>query len=183
MRTRTRREEQPHPRQTMKQLVRLDRETLRNAALTTVAAGASLVIAQACRLPEAYWAVVSTIIVTQSSIGQAWNISLQRLAGTLLGGVTAVLLVMYFRPGLVLFVAGLLGLGLVCSLFASVRNAYRFSAITVAIIMLPSRNVPVATAATHRFFEVTLGLIVGVAASAAVSPRELLNRAISAKGG
>jgi len=45
----------------------------------------SLAIARAVRLPEPEWAAISTMVVTQSTLGAAMTISGQRFAGTALG--------------------------------------------------------------------------------------------------
>jgi hypothetical protein len=65
-------------------LLGLDRQSLIHATRTTVAAVASLYVARLCRLPEAYWAAVTTLVVMQSSLGAALKISGERLAGTAL---------------------------------------------------------------------------------------------------
>ena len=46
---------------------RLGRRALAHSARTAVAAVLSLVVARALRLPEAYWATVTTLIIMQST--------------------------------------------------------------------------------------------------------------------
>jgi hypothetical protein len=43
------------------------------------------------------------------------------------------------------------------------RCAYRYASITLAIVMLPTRSTSVPLIALHRFFEVSIGLSVGLA--------------------
>src|SRR6202035_1160234 len=57
------------------------------SARTGVATLASLLVARLFRLPEAYWAPITTIVITQSSLGAAWEVSWQRFVGTLVGAV------------------------------------------------------------------------------------------------
>jgi hypothetical protein len=64
---------------------RLGRGALEHSARTAIAATASLMLALAFRLPEAYWAPISAVVVTQSTLGAAWTISRQRLVGTAVG--------------------------------------------------------------------------------------------------
>jgi len=59
--------------------------TLEHSARTAVAAVVSLLVARLFRLPEAYWASISTLIVMQSTLGAALPISAQRFAGTAMG--------------------------------------------------------------------------------------------------
>ena len=46
---------------------------------------ASLEVARLLRLPEAYWAPDSTLMITQSSLGTALSVSGERFVGTVLG--------------------------------------------------------------------------------------------------
>ena len=46
-----------------------------HSARTAVAAVASVLVARLFRLPEAYWAPIATIVITQSSLGAALKVS------------------------------------------------------------------------------------------------------------
>jgi uncharacterized membrane protein YccC len=144
----------------------LNRQSLEHAVRTTVAASASFAIARLFRLPEAEWAAVSTMVVTQSTLGAALTISGERFAGTALGAFTGGLLATYLRSGTLAFVTGLFMLGLVCPLLRLDRAAYRFAGITLAIIVLVTRSQPAVIIAAHRFFEVSLGIATGLAFTA-----------------
>ena len=50
-----------------------------HSARTAVAAALALATARLVRLPEAYWAPISTLIVMQSTLGAAWTVSKDRL--------------------------------------------------------------------------------------------------------
>ena len=52
-----------------------NQSTIARAARTAVAAVLSLLVARLSRLPEAYWAALSTLIVMQSTLGPALPIS------------------------------------------------------------------------------------------------------------
>src|SRR5258706_16237908 len=56
-----------------------------HSARTAVAALASLLVARLFRLREAYWAPITTLVITQSSLGAALTVSWQRFVGTALG--------------------------------------------------------------------------------------------------
>jgi len=66
---------------------RVERRELVHAVRTTIVAVGSLLIARLCRLPEAYWAAITAMIVMQSTLGAALAISKQRLIGTALGSL------------------------------------------------------------------------------------------------
>ena len=140
--------------------------------LTTIAAALSLLVAKAFGLVEAYWAVVTTVIVTQSSLGSTWDVSRLRLVGTVIGGITAAALLLFLKADVTAFVIGLVGMGLLCALVGLDRSAFRFAGVTLAVIMLPSSHAPIWTRASHRFFEVTVGILVGMATVVSASSLE-----------
>jgi uncharacterized membrane protein YccC len=144
----------------------LNRQALEHAARTTVAATVSLAIARLFRLPEAQWAAISTIVVTQSTLGAALTISGQRFAGTALGAAAAALLAPYLGLTMPAFAVGVFGLGLLCPLLRLDRAAYRFAGITLAIVLLVSQQEPAWVMAAHRFFEVSLGIVTGLGMTA-----------------
>lgn len=140
--------------------------SLVNAARTAAAAVVSYLISRLFRLPEAYWAPIATLIVMQSSLGAALPISMQRFAGTVIGAAAGAVAATYFQGnvwafGIVVFLTGLL-----CVALRVERSAYRYASITVAIIMLISRSTGAWQTAVHRFFEVSLGIAVGLVLSA-----------------
>jgi len=145
---------------------------LAHAGRTGVAATVSLAVASCFKLPEAYWAAVTTIIVTQSTLGAAWAVSKQRLIGTALGAAAGALLVSYVAPGLIIFGLAIFALGLVCALLHLERSAYRFAGITLTIIMLIPRAQAPGVTGLHRFIEVSIGIAVGLAFAALWPLRE-----------
>jgi uncharacterized membrane protein YgaE (UPF0421/DUF939 family) len=142
----------------------LSRPVLEPVARTTVAATASFAIAEAVGLPEAQWAAISTIVVLQS-LSDALTVSGQRFIGTILGAAAGALLAGRLGPAWFAFAAGLLGLGLLCAALRLDRAAYRFAAITVAIVVLQPRSEPAWIAALHRCIEVSVGIAVGLIVS------------------
>lgn len=137
-----------------------------HAFRTTVAAVASLLIGRLFRLPESYWAAITTIVVMQSTLGAAWAISRQRLAGTAIGAVVGALIATYTGASVAAFGAGVLLAGIICALVHIERNAFRYAGITVAIVVLIARSEPAWTIALHRFFEISIGIAVGLALTA-----------------
>jgi uncharacterized membrane protein YgaE (UPF0421/DUF939 family) len=144
----------------------LNRQTLEHAARTTVAASVSLAIARVFRLPQAQWAVISTMVVTQSTLGASLTISGQRFAGTALGATVAAVLATRLGSGMLDFAVGVFGLGLVCAVLRLDRAAYRFAGITLAIVVLAPRSEPAWIIGAHRFFEVSIGIATGLVMTA-----------------
>ena len=129
---------------------------------TTVVAVASLLVARFFRLPASYWAPITTLVVTQSSLGAALAVSWQRFIGTLLGASVGGLVATYFAPNTLIFGGCVFILGLLCALTRADYPAYRFGGITVAIILLIPRTEPAWLMAFHRFAEVSIGLAVAL---------------------
>lgn len=140
----------------------LRRADVVHAVRTTIAAVISLEIASLLKLPEAYWAAITTLIVMQSTLGAALTISEHRFAGTALGAGLGALVATYFAPSVVWFAAGVFLLGIICSALGLDKAAYRFAGITLAIVMLVNRVKPAWVIAVHRFVEVSVGIAVGL---------------------
>jgi uncharacterized membrane protein YccC len=146
--------------------LKLNQSGLVHATRTAIAAMVSMYVAQLWQLPEAYWAAVTTLIVMQSTLGAALKISGQRLAGTALGAVAGALLAAKFGATVIAFGGGVFALGIVCALLLLERSAYRYAGITLAVIMLVARDKEAWIVAAHRFVEVSIGIIVGLALTA-----------------
>jgi uncharacterized membrane protein YgaE (UPF0421/DUF939 family) len=136
-------------------------DTLLDAARTTVAAVASLLLARTLKLPEYYWAPISAIVIIQSTLNPravAW----QRFAGTALGAAVGALIATFFPANALVYAAAIFLCGALCSLLR-LRSAYRFAAITLSIILLIAHQRPAWIVASHRFVEVSLGIAVALA--------------------
>jgi uncharacterized membrane protein YgaE (UPF0421/DUF939 family) len=129
-----------------------------HSARTAVAAVVSLLVARLFRLPEAYWAPITTIVIAQSSLGAALKVSWQRFIGTALGALVGAIVASHFAPHALLFGVSLFVLGLVCPLVLADRSGYRFGGIALAIVLLVPRVGPAWQIAFHRFAEVSIGI-------------------------
>jgi len=129
---------------------------------------ASVLVARLLRLPEAYWAPITTLVIAQSSLGAAFAVSWQRFVGTAVGAAVGAIVASYFGPHLLAFGAGIFILGLICAVVHSDRSAYRFGGVTLAIVLLIPRTGPAWRTAVHRFAEVSIGI--GLAWRSACAP-------------
>ncbi len=143
----------------------VNRHVVEDSARTALAAVASFLIARLLRMPEAYWATISTIIVMQSTLGAALTVSWQRFAGTVLGAASGALLSTCFHSNLAVFGAGVFLLGLLSAVLR-LGTAYRFAGVTLAITMLIVRDRPPWVVAEHRFVEVSVGIAAGLVVTA-----------------
>jgi len=137
---------------------RVRRQVVVHSVRTALAAMVSLVVARLFGLPEAYWAPVTTLVITQSSLQETLSLSWHRFMGTALGALVGVIVAIQIGPNLLAFGAGVLVLGLLCALVGSDRTAYRFGAVTLAIVLLVPRTNSAWHMAFHRFAGVSLGI-------------------------
>lgn len=138
----------------------LNRTSISESTKTAVATTASLLLARAFRMPEFYWAPITTIVILQSSIDPlrgAW----QRFVGTALGATLGALIAVYLGRDVVIYALGIF----VCGILASALRswvAYRVAGITMSIVVLVQRDHPAWIVAAHRFLEVSLGIAIAL---------------------
>ena len=127
---------------------------------TAIAASLSLAVARLFGLAEAYWAAIATLLVMQSTLGATVLIS---IAATAVGALAGALVATYFAGNILVFAAAVFVLGLLSAAFRMEKTAYRYAGVTLAIIVLiPRANAPWIIA-LHRFFEVSVGILVALA--------------------
>src|ERR1700676_403665 len=129
-----------------------------HSARTAVAAIVSVLAARLFRLPESYWAPITTLVITQSSLGAALAVSGQRFFGTALGALVGAIVASRFGPHVLVFGISVFLLGLICAGVRVGRPASRFGGITLAIVLLIPRTGPAWEIALHRFAEGSMGI-------------------------
>ena len=154
-----------------------------NSARTSAAALASLIVARLFRLPEAYWAPITTLVITQSSLGAALSISGERFMGTVLGAAVGAIVATSFGPNMLVFGASVFILGLLSAAVKSNRNAFRFAGVTLAVVQLVPRMGSPWRIALHRFAEVCIGLVVALILSVVWPEQEEVTLSESVKVG
>jgi len=137
--------------------------SVRHATRTAVIAVASFLIAELLRLPEAYWAAITTLIVVQSP-EVAIPVAAQYFAGTAVGALVGGWASTYFPNTVFVFGLCILAIGICFAPFRVERSAYRYACITLAIVMLARSHGGWMTA-LHRFLEVSVGIAIGLAIS------------------
>ena len=138
------------------------RSILVHSVRTAVAAVASLLTARLFKLPESYWAPITTLVITQSSLGAALGVSWRRFVGTALGAALGAVIASYFGHQVLVFGLTVFFLGLLTAALRSDRSAYRFAGVTLVIVLLVPRAGPPWRIALHRFAEVCIGIAVAL---------------------
>lgn len=144
----------------------LNHEVLLHSARTALATVASLLLARGLlRMPEFYWAPISTIVILLSTIDPL-TLAWQRFAGTAVGAALGALLATFFTSNWIIYGLGIFVCGILCGLLR-LGSAYRFAAITLSIVLLIAHAAPPWIVAVHRFVEVSLGIAVALAVTVA----------------
>jgi uncharacterized membrane protein YccC len=143
----------------------------------------SFAAAQLLSVVQVYWAVVTAVVVTQTSLGGSLKAVLDRLAGTIGGafwGVAVTVALPHRGIGMTLLA---LAVALVpLSLLVAFRPGYRVAPLTAAIVLLGRFGEGgVVTAAFDRVIEIGLGSVVALAVALAL-PRARAHRLLLAAG-
>jgi uncharacterized membrane protein YccC len=77
-----------------------------------MAAAVSVLAARLLRLPESYWAAITILVITRSSLGAALSVSWQRFVGTALGAVVGAILASQFGANVRVFAIAVFLVGL-----------------------------------------------------------------------
>jgi uncharacterized membrane protein YccC len=134
-----------------------------HAVRTAIAVTFSVVLARLVGLPEAYWAVIATLVVMQSPLSSTVPLAVQRIVASALGALLGIIESTYFGANLVAFALTIFVLGLLSMAFRLERVGYSYAGMTLAIIVLIPRPEAPWIAAIHRFAEVSLGILVALA--------------------
>jgi len=145
---------------------------VRQAVKTTIAACLAYLIADFLALPQAFWAAVVAIFVTQASVGASLGQALDWFLGSIIGAfVGAVVAILVGHRSDVLLIVGLAGTVLVMAYFAARRVQMRIACVNAAIIILGSQpDVSPIQSAGVRVLEVVIGTLVAVAVMLIVFP-------------
>lgn len=144
---------------------------LRHAVRVSAAVVAAYALATLLHLPQGYWAVFTAVIVVQSSLGATITASIERFMGTVVGAAGgAVAAWLHSRhpewggPILAVTAAAL-------AFLAAVRPAFKVAPITAVIMLIgTTTHMDPLTAAFLRVAEITVGSLVGVAATLLIFP-------------
>ena len=140
--------------------------SLAHGLRTAVAATVSVIIARFVRMPEAYWAAIATLVVMQSTLGATLTLSVERIVATAVGASVGAVEANFFGSNLIAFALAIVLIGLLSKAFRLEKTAYRYASITLAIIVLIPRANAAWIVALHRFSEVSVGILVALAAVA-----------------
>ena len=145
---------------------------LRHAARVAVAVGATFAVGAIFQPPQAYWIVFTAIIVVQTSVGGTITASIERLVGTVVGGLIGVIAT-YLRANTALEEGIVISAAVAIAAFAAaLRPSLRVAPITAAIVLMGGAAVHMGpiTAAAWRVGEIGIGGVIGILTTLLVFP-------------
>ena len=167
----------------LRELADTRRSEIGLALRITVASLLSYVVAQALHLHLPLWAVLTSIIVTQMSVGRSLKTTGDYLMGTLGGALYGGLLAVFIPHTSEWALLSVLALAILpMALIAAMRpglNAAPVTAIIVLLVPLMSHIDPVASA-IDRVLEVAVGALTGLGVSLIVLPSRAHALAVAA---
>jgi len=151
------------------------RPELVHAVRLTTAGVAAFALFRALGMPQALWAVITALLVTQSSVGGSLKAAADQLVGSLFGAACGASIAFAMPPdGLLLSAAALVAALAPLSILAAFSAGFRIAPITAVIVLLgdlgPDMG-PLGLAA-YRILVVGLGCGVGLLVSALVVPAQ-----------
>src|SRR6202795_2939336 len=156
---------------------------LRLCCRVTVAALGTYALAEFLHLPLALWAVLTSIIVTQLSVGRTLKATIDYIVGTLGGAVYSGLVATLIPHTSELGVLAVLAIALApLALLAAIKPSFTVAPFTAVMVLL----VPMIThvspleSAYYRVIEVALGGMIAIAVSFVVFPERAHGLAIEA---
>src|SRR5271154_1042663 len=108
---------------------------IKEPAVIACTAVICLFLAKWLRLPQGYWAVMSSIIVMQSNVEETISASLTRLVGTAIGAIVGGIFLQLYGVHVWVFGIAVMIVVIIC-IFLNLKQSYRLASVTVAIILL-----------------------------------------------
>jgi uncharacterized membrane protein YccC len=154
------------------------RAELRLAVRIAVAAVTAYGLAEALALTPGYWAVFTSVIVVQASVGGSLKATVERLIGTLGGGAYGGVIALVIAGGNDYWRAAALALAVLpLAVIAAVDERFRIAPITAVIVLLSQTGQTQSPILfiIDRIGEIMLGSIVALAVSLFVLPARAHN--------
>ena len=152
---------------------------LRHAFRVVTAVVAAFVVVKLSGLPQGWWAVITALLVVQTSVGGSLKAALDRLwgtiAGALYGAIVAISIPHVTDVGLGLAIAAAI---LPLAYLAAINPIFRVAPVTALIVMLPiyGHSAGPLVSAIDRVIEIVIGNIVALAVTFVILPARAHNQ-------
>jgi uncharacterized membrane protein YccC len=140
---------------------------------TMVAGMATFGLAEFARLPQGYWAVLTAIIIMQTSVGGSVKATIDRMIGTLSGAVYGGAVAFFVPHATPLGLGAALTLALApLTLLSALDASFRIAPVTAIIVLMTTtgQHLGPLVSALDRTLEIGLGCVVGLTTALLVLP-------------
>ena len=122
-------------------------------------------------LPEGYWAIITTIVVTQADFGATLQAGRDRILGTIIGALAGLLVIAASRKGYP--VDRMFWIALVpLAVLTAIKPNLRLSCVTlVVVVLVPSSVASLWHRPIDRILEILIGTLASIVVSAIVFPK------------
>ena len=146
---------------------------LRHALRVAVAVAAAYGVIKLLSLPQGWWAVITAILVVQTSVGGSFKAALDRLWGTIAGAIYGALVAVAIPHTTSIGLAAAIVVAILpLAYLAAVNAAFRVAPVTALIVLLPiygHAGNPLVSAG-ERIFEIIIGNVVALAVTLIILP-------------
>ena len=154
---------------------------IRLSTRVTAAGLTAFLLSQFLSLPQGYWAVLTAVLIIQSSIGGSLKAALERMIGTFGGAVYGALIAALVPHENLTMMAVTLAVGLAPpALLAALKPSFRIAPVTVIIVLFSSTvagpHVNVFEYAFARVVEIGIGSLIGLLVALTVLPARAHNQ-------
>ncbi len=146
---------------------------MRLALRVTIAAILAFVLARLLGFPHGLWAVITAIIVMQTSVGASLKAAIDRLLGTMAGALYGAAIAVVIPHGTnVGLSAAIVAAVAPLALLAAIKASFKAAPVTAFIVLVPISGQAVAplTYAFDRILEISIGSLVGIAVALLILP-------------
>jgi uncharacterized membrane protein YccC len=146
---------------------------LRLAVRVTTAAVLAFALAKLLGFAHGYWAVITAIIVMQTSVGGSMKAAVDRLLGTMAGALYGAAVALLVPHGTTAELAtAMVAAILPLALLSAIKPNFKVAPVTAFIVLVPLSGVPAPpfTYALERILEISIGSVVGLATALLVLP-------------
>jgi uncharacterized membrane protein YccC len=133
-------------------------------------------VAELIGFHEGYWAPMSAAFVTQPALDATFVAARDRVFATLIGAATGLGVLLAAQSGVhssLLFWGAMIPL----SVLTALKPNLRLSVTTLIVLVLVPSSGPVLSRPLDRIYEILLGTLVAIAATAVIPARQTLNPA------
>lgn len=117
---------------------------------------------------EAYWTLLSIILVISPEAKDAKRLSVERFKSNLIGSIVGLVCFYIYEPNVYLMLLGIVLTAVVCYLF-QLMNVARTAIVAFIIVTIHEQTQLSSLAAIYRFISVTIGCLIGLSVTVLTS--------------